>query len=75
MVIAIIGGVNETLMVKGQNNIPYKNVSVENQKRALAFLSRYKCMANPELVNESRINFKNKEKGALKRIRTFNALL
>lgn len=66
-VIAIIGGVNETLMVKGQNNIPYKNVSVENQKRALAFLDinvwqTQNWLMNPELIS------KIKEKGALKRI-------
>ena len=50
-VIKIIGGINETLMVKGQNNIPYKNVSIENQKRALAFLD--KTLEYPKLVNES----------------------
>jgi len=39
-VIKIVGGVNETLMNKGQDNIPYQNVSAEAQYRALAFLDR-----------------------------------
>ena len=36
-VIKIVGGVNETIMNKGQDNIPYQNVSADAQYRALAF--------------------------------------
>jgi hypothetical protein len=39
-VIKLIGGINETLMVKGQKNIPYKNVSAQEQRRALTFLNQ-----------------------------------
>jgi hypothetical protein len=39
-VIKIVGGVNETLMNKGQDNIPYQNVSADAQYRALEFLDR-----------------------------------
>ena len=37
-VVSLVGGVNETLVVKGQAAIPYKNVDKEKQKEALAAL-------------------------------------
>ena len=37
-VLSLVGGVNETLVVKGQAAIPYKNVDKEKQKEALAAL-------------------------------------
>ena len=66
-VIKIIGGVNETLMVKGQDNVPFKNVSIENQKRALAFLDKQlwqtqNWLMSPELIS------KIKEEGILNRV-------
>ncbi|MDA8948857.1 zinc-dependent metalloprotease [Flavobacteriaceae bacterium] len=39
-VIRLIGGVNETLMNKGQDDTPYKNVPAAKQRRALEFLER-----------------------------------
>lgn len=64
-VVKLIGGVNQTLMEKGQDNIPYKNVSLADQKRGLNFLdehlwkSQYWLM-EPELIS------KIKDKGVLK---------
>ena len=39
-VIRVLGGVNETLMRKGQENIPFKNVLKSDQLKALNFLDR-----------------------------------
>jgi hypothetical protein len=39
-VIRVVGGVNETLMRKGQENIPFKNVLKSDQLKALNFLDR-----------------------------------
>ena len=54
-------------MVKGQDNVPFKNVSIENQKRALAFLDKQlwqtqNWLMSPELIS------KIKEERILKRV-------
>ena len=56
-VIKMIGGVNETVMVKGQNNIPYKNLSATEQKRALNFLDQnlwitQSWLMDPKLISK-----------------------
>ena len=65
-VIKLIGGINETLMVKGQENIPYKNVSAQEQKRALTFLNQNLWNTQYWLVEASLLS-KIKEEGGLER--------
>ena len=74
-VIKLIGGINETLMVKGQENIPYKNVSAQEQKRALTFLNQNLWNTQYWLVEASLLS-KIKEEGGLERIQNiqFSAL-
>ncbi|MDC1217414.1 zinc-dependent metalloprotease, partial [Flavobacteriaceae bacterium] len=64
-VIRMIGGVNETLMNKGQNNIPYKNLDQEDQKRAFRFLNLYLWDTQNWLMQKTLIS-KIKKKGVLK---------
>ena len=74
-VIKLIGGINETLMVKGQKNIPYKNVSAQEQRRALTFLNQNLWNTQYWLVEASLLS-KIKEEGGLERIQNiqFSAL-
>ena len=74
-VIKLIGGINETLMVKGQENIPYKNVSAQEQRRALTFLNQNLWNTQYWLVEASLLS-KIKEEGGLERIQNiqFSAL-
>ncbi len=65
-VIKIIGGINETLMVKGQKNIPYKNVFFEEQQKALSFLDQNLWNTQYWLMDPSLIS-KIKGEGVLKR--------
>jgi len=64
-VIKMIGGINETLMNKGQNNVPFKNLDQEKQKMALFFLNTnlwktQTWLLKPELIS------KIKNEGGLK---------
>ena len=65
-VIKLIGGINETLMVKGQENIPYKNVSAVAQRRALAFLDQ-NLLSTQYWLLESSLVSKIKQEGGLER--------
>lgn len=77
-VVALIGGVNETLAVKGQKVIPYQNVSYQKQREALASLDQnlWKTqywLIKPELIsrfeNEGHLDLiANLQKAALYRI-------
>ena len=77
-VVALIGGVNETRIVKGQEAIPYYNVSVQKQREALASLEQnlwktQTWLFEPELisrfVNEGHLDLiANLQKAALYRI-------
>ena len=66
-VIRIIGGVNETLMNKGQENIPYKNLDQEAQKKALSFLNAH-LWTTPSWLMQKALISKIKEEGGLLRI-------
>ncbi|MGI9540898.1 MAG: zinc-dependent metalloprotease [Flavobacteriaceae bacterium] len=66
-VIRMVGGVNETLLNKGQENIPFKNVSDQEQREALAFLDFHLWSTQNWLLQKSLIS-KIKEQGALKLI-------
>jgi hypothetical protein len=65
-VVKLIGGINETLMVKGQENIPYKNVSAAAQRRALAFLDQNLWSTQYWLLESSLVS-KIKQEGGLER--------
>ena len=77
-VVALIGGVNETRIVKGQEAIPYYNVSVQKQREALASLDQHlwktqTWLLEPELIsrfeNEGHLDLiANLQKAALYRI-------
>ena len=64
-VIRMVGGVNETLLNKGQDNIPYKNVNREEQRLALSFLDVHLWTTQNWLMQKSLIS-KIKEEGVLK---------
>jgi hypothetical protein len=64
-VIRMVGGVNETLLNKGQDNIPYKNVDREEQRLALSFLDVHLWTTQNWLMQKSLIS-KIKEEGVLK---------
>ena len=66
-VIRMVGGVNETLLNKGQDNIPYKNLDQEKQRQALRFLDVHLWTTQNWLMQKSLIS-KIKEKGVLKLI-------
>jgi hypothetical protein len=56
-VVSVVGGVNETLVVKGQAAIPYKNVDKKKQKEALAALNEQlfktqKWLFEPSLISK-----------------------
>ena len=66
-VVKMIGGINETLMLKGQQNIPYKNLAANEQRRALSFLYEHlwntqNWLIDPELIS------KIKKEGGLERL-------
>ena len=66
-VVKIIGGVNETLLFKGQNGIPFMNVDYNKQISALIFLdnnlwSTQRWLMEPDLIS------KIKQDGILERI-------
>ena len=65
-VIKLIGGINKTLMVKGQENIPYKNVSAAAQRHALAFLDQ-NLWSTQYWLFESSLVSKIKQEGGLER--------
>lgn len=64
-VIKMIGGVNSTLMVKGQDNIPFRNVSAADQKSALRFLDTHLWSTQYWLMEADLIS-KIKGEGVLK---------
>ena len=64
-VIRMVGGVNETLLNKGQDNIPFKNVNHEEQRQALRFLDVHLWTTQNWLMQKSLIS-KIKEEGVLK---------
>ena len=66
-VIRMVGGVNETLLNKGQDNIPYKNLDQEKQRKALRFLDVHLWTTQNWLMQKFLIS-KIKEKGVLKLI-------
>ena len=66
-VIRMVGGVNETLLNKGQDNIPYKNLDQEKQRQALRFLDVHLWTTQNWLMQKLLIS-KIKEKGVLKLI-------
>jgi hypothetical protein len=63
-VISIIGGVNETLMNKGQEAIPYKTVSKKQQLNALEFLNK-NLWSSPTWLYEKKVVSKIKKNGVL----------
>lgn len=64
-VIKMIGGINETVMVKGQDNVPYQSLIAKEQKRALGFLGQNLWQTQSWLMNPNLIS-KIKSKGILK---------
>ena len=64
-VIKMIGGINETIMVKGQDNVPYQSLNAKEQKRALSFLGQNLWQTQSWLMNPNLIS-KIKSKGILK---------
>ena len=64
-VIKMIGGINETIMVKGQDNVPYQSLNAKEQKRALGFLGQNLWQTQSWLMNPNLIS-KIKSKGILK---------
>ena len=66
-VVTIVGGVYETLMVQGQDALPYQNVSAEKQREALAFLNTHLWRTQGWLFSPSMIS-KFERNGILQRI-------
>ena len=66
-VVTIVGGVNETLMVQGQDALPYQNVSAEKQREALVFLNTHLWRTQGWLFSPSMIS-KFERNGILQRI-------
>ncbi|MDA9602396.1 zinc-dependent metalloprotease [Flavobacteriaceae bacterium] len=64
-VIKMIGGINETVMVKGQDNVPYQSLNAKEQKRALGYLGQNLWQTQSWLMNPNLIS-KIKSKGILK---------
>ncbi|MFQ3341253.1 MAG: hypothetical protein ACI9TK_000912 [Flavobacteriaceae bacterium] len=63
-VISMVGGINETLMVKGQKNIPYKNLDKESQLNALLFLDKNLWKTQAWLI-DTKLLSKIKDEGGL----------
>ena len=66
-VIKMVGGVNETLMRKGQDNTPYKNLDQALQRQALDFLHVNLWDTQNWLIQKSFVS-KIKDEGSLKLI-------
>lgn len=66
-VVTIVGGVYETLMVQGQDALPYQNVSAKKQREALAFLNTHLWRTQGWLFSPSMIS-KFERNGILQRI-------
>lgn len=66
-VVKMIGGINETLMFKGQQNTPYKNVAASEQRKALSFLDEHLWSTQNWLVDPELIS-KIKKEGGLERL-------
>ena len=66
-VIRLVGGVNETLMNKGQDNTPYKNVPKSKQLNALNFLERHLWTTQNWLMDKNLLS-KMEDHDALKLI-------
>ena len=64
-VLKMIGGINETIMVKGQDNVPYQSLNAKEQKKALGFLGQNLWQTQSWLMNPNLIS-KIKSKGILK---------
>ena len=64
-VIRMVGGVNETLMHKGQDNIPFKNLDQQAQIQALNFLNTHLWKTQDWLMQKLLIS-KIKNEGVLK---------
>jgi|TARA_B110000977_G_scaffold51177_1_gene69486 hypothetical protein len=64
-VIRVVGGVNETLMHKGQDNIPFKNLDQQAQIQALNFLNTHLWKTQDWLMQKLLIS-KIKNEGVLK---------
>ena len=60
----MIGGVNQTLLNKGQSGIPYVNVPKEKQLNAINFLN-INLWTSPVWLYDKKIISKIKEKGSL----------
>ena len=63
-VVSMIGGVNQTLLNKGQSGIPYVNVPKQKQLNALNFLN-INLWTSPVWLYDKKIISKIKEKGSL----------
>ena len=63
-VVSMIGGVNQTLLNKGQSGIPYVNVPKEKQLNAINFLN-INLWTSPVWLYDKKIISKIKEKGSL----------
>lgn len=68
-VIRLIGGVNQTLMNKGQDNIPYKNLPKKNQLSALDFLKPNLWSTQNWLIDMSLLS-KMEDRDALKSLQS-----
>lgn len=66
-VLAIVGGVKETRIVKGQAAIPYRNVNENEQKRALAFLTQ-ELWTSPHWLLSKSVLSKVKPNNRLQRV-------
>ena len=66
-VLSIVGGVEETLILKGQEVTPYQNVKKASQKRALQFLNQY-LWSDPEWLLSKSLLSKIKPNNWLQRI-------
>ena len=83
-VMQIVGGVNETLMNKGQSKIPYKNVSAVKQREALTFLNQHLWqtqlwLLSPEIISRFKsdgglVLLQNLQRSALERLISTNQL-
>ena len=70
-VIKMVGGVNETLMRKGQDNTPYKNLDQALQRQALDFLHVNLWDTQNWLIQKSLVS-KIKDEGSLKLIQNLH---
>ncbi len=71
-VIKMVGGVNETLMRKGQDNTPYKNLDQALQRQALDFLHVNLWDTQNWLIQKSLVS-KIKDEGSLKLVQNLQS--